>query len=80
MTGRLGRLAPLGMALLVAWGYADSFRHPTFVGDPGTRLDRAAELVIGTGQRVWLPFLQLHIHLLYLAGVPAAAYLLVPYA
>jgi hypothetical protein len=29
---------------------------------------------------VWLPFLQLHIHLLYLAGAPAAAYLLVPYA
>ncbi len=44
------------------------------------RLDRAAELVVGVGRRVWLPFLQLHIHLLYLARAPAAVYLLVPYA
>ena len=76
----LGAVAPLGVALLLGWTYADAFLHPTFFGDQGVRLDRAGELIVGVGRRVWLPFLQLHIHLLYLARAPAAVYLLVPYA
>lgn len=75
-----GSLPPLGVALLLSWSYADSFIHPTFFGDQGVRLDRAADLVVGVGRRVWLPFLQLHVHLLYLARAPAATYLVVPYA
>ncbi len=73
-------LAPAGFALLLACVYADAFVHPTFYGDQGARLDRAQEIVVGVGRRVWLPFLQMHIHALYLAGAPARAFLLVPFA
>src|ERR1700687_106337 len=80
MSRFVGRLAPLVVALVLGWSYADSFMHPTFYGDQGVRLDHAAELFVRVGQRIWLPFLQLHIYLLYLARAPAAAYLFVPYA
>jgi hypothetical protein len=77
--GWAARLAPLGVAAALGWSYGQSFRHPTFFGDQGARLDRAAELVVGVGQRHWLPFLQLQIHLLYRLHAPAWAFLLIPY-
>jgi hypothetical protein len=73
------RLAPLGVAAALGWSYGQSFRHPSFFGDQGVRLDRAAELVVGVGQRRWLPFLQLQIHLLYQLHAPPWAFLLIPY-
>lgn len=80
MSRWLGRLALLGVAFVLGWSYADSFMHPTFFGDQGLRLDQAAQLVAGAGRRVWLPALQLHIHVLYRVRAPVVAYLLVPYA
>src|SRR5215475_1767344 len=80
MSWLVNRVAPLAVALLMGLSFADALVRPTFQGDQGIRLDRAAELVVGTSRRVWLPFLQAHIHLLYLAGAPPAAYLLVPFA
>jgi hypothetical protein len=74
------RLAPIAVALLLAWSYSDSFLHPTFFGDQGLRLDHADELVFDAGPRIWLPFLQLHIHALYRLHAPVGAFLLVPYA
>jgi len=75
-----GLLLPAAVAVGLAWSYGHSFLHPTFLGDQGIRLDRASELVVGVGQRQWLPFLQLHIHVLYRLGAPAQAFLLIPYA
>jgi hypothetical protein len=75
-----GRLTPVAVALLLGWSHAGSFLYPSFTGDQGIRLDGAAQLVVGPRRRVWLPFLQLHVHLLYLAGAPLAAYVLVPFA
>src|ERR1051325_421921 len=74
------RLAPLVLALFLAWTYLDSFLRPTFPGDEGRRLDEANRLIVGNSQHVWLPFLQLHIHVLYLLGAPPWAFLLIPYA
>jgi hypothetical protein len=48
-------LLPAGVSLLLAWSYLDSFLRPSFFGDAGVRLDRAGELVVGVGRRVWLP-------------------------
>jgi hypothetical protein len=73
-------LMPAAVALLLAGSYADSFLHPTFFGDQGLRLDHADELVFAAGPRVWLPFLQAHINVLYRLHVPAGAFLLIPYA
>ena len=73
------RLLPLAVAAALGWSYGQSFLHPSFFGDQGVRLDRAAELVVGVGQRRWLPFLQLQIHLLYRLHAPVRAFLLIPY-
>lgn len=52
--------------------------NPFFPGDSGIRLDQADRLIPYSGPRVWLPFLQSHIFLLYHLHVPLSLYFLIP--
>lgn len=70
---------PALAALAAGWSYLDNFLRPTFAGDQGVRLERAAEIVVGVGERVWLPFLQLHLRLLHALRAPIELYLAVPW-
>lgn len=71
-------------ALLHGW---ESLADPLLGGDPSLRVFQADRPVIKLGNRVWLPFLQLHIWLYHLLHLPAAgvkligvAYLLVAFS
>ncbi len=65
-------LALLAQKVLIA------ILDPNFGGDAGIRLNSAARPILRLGNRVWLPYLQLHIWALYLLRVPYWAYNLVP--
>ncbi len=51
---------------------------PNFTGDAGIRLDAAAKPVVRLGNRVWLPWLQLHIWALYQLRAPYRVFGLIP--
>lgn len=58
--------------------YLPELINPIFPGDSGFRLLYAKYLILNGGSRVWLPFLQLHIFLLYLLKSPVFLYKLIP--
>jgi hypothetical protein len=64
-------------ALLHGW---DSLQDPFFAGDPSLRVFQAERPVIKLGNRVWLPFLQLHIWLYHRLLLPAAGVKLISVA
>ncbi len=51
---------------------------PIFEGDSGFRMYNAGNLIFKAGNRVWLPFLQLHIWILYKLKLPYWAFKLIP--
>ena len=54
-------------------------KDPYFSGDSGCRLHYANRIIfLPVGNRVWLPFLQLHIHIFYKLGLPYWAFKLIP--
>lgn len=70
---------PALFALLAGWSALDNMLAPNFAGDQGVRLDRAGDVVVGVGERVWLPFLQLHLVVLHALHAPVGLYLVVPW-
>jgi hypothetical protein len=57
-----------------------ALRDPYFYGDGGYRLHYANNIIFFLGDRVWLPFLQLHIHIFYKFHLPYVAFKLIPCA
>ncbi len=67
--GLLICLAATLIASYQAWLY---FGDPIFVGDSGYRVFFANRPVVKFSNRIWLPFLQVHIWLYHLLGLPVA--------
>ncbi len=67
-------------AALLAWKVAIALSDPSFGGDAGIRLDKAYRPMLRVGNRVWLPYLQVQIWLLYLLRMPYRVYNLIPCA
>jgi hypothetical protein len=65
-------LALLAQKVLIA------ILDPNFGGDAGIRMNAAPLAYFRVGNRVWLPYLQLHIRLFYLLGLPYRFYNLIP--
>lgn len=57
------------IAAYQAWLYVGD---PLFFGDSGYRVFFAHRPVVKLGNRIWLPFLQLHVWLYHLLGLPAS--------
>jgi len=57
--------------LIVLW-------DPVFTGDAGIRMDTAFRPIFLLGNRMWLPYLQLHIWIFYLLKMPYRFYNLIP--
>lgn len=51
---------------------------PIFGGDSGFRMYNAGKIIFKAGNRVWLPFLQLHIWIFYKLKLPYWAFKLIP--
>ncbi len=71
----------LSVALLAALlhGWA-SLQDPLFTGDPSYRVFFADRPIVKLGNRIWLPFLQLHIWLYHLLHLPVAGLKLISVA
>lgn len=54
--------------------------NPSFLGDQGERLLNASHFIIHSGDRVWLPFLQSQIYLLYTFKLPLIFYTFLPFS
>jgi hypothetical protein len=52
--------------------------NPFFIGDSGFRMDHANELIVRSGKRFWLPYLQLHIWIAYKLGLPYTVFKVIP--
>ena len=65
-------LALLAQKILIA------ILDPTFCGDAGIRMNSAARPYFRVGNRVWLPYLQLHIWVFHLLRLPYRLYNLIP--
>jgi hypothetical protein len=52
--------------------------NPSFGGDSAQRMDNADKIIFQTGNRVWLPFLQLHVNLFYKLGLPFWMFKFIP--
>jgi hypothetical protein len=72
----VGCVLLLAVALLV-WKVAIALSDPNFGGDAGLRLSKASQAVMRVGNRVWLPYVQVQIWLLYLLRLPYSAYNLI---
>ena len=66
--------------LLTSWQAVLAFHLHMFRGDEGARILGASFPVVKMGNRVWLPFLQTNIWILYLLRVPYLAYRIIPVA
>lgn len=70
-------VAALAMVLL-AWKCLLALSDPSFSGDESIRLFYAWKPLFRLGNRVWLPFLQLHVWALYLLRSPSLYFHLIP--
>ncbi len=66
------------LALVLVLNTSSILNYPYFVGDSGFRLDHAARIICIWGNRVWLPFLQIHVWALYKCGAPYWAFNFIP--
>jgi hypothetical protein len=73
----VGCVLLLALALL-AQKVSIAILDPSFGGDAGIRMNNAAYPVFRLGNRVWLPYLQLHIWVFYLLRLPYRFYNLIP--
>lgn len=65
-------------AIILFIHYLPELINPIFPGDSGFRLLHANHVVLLGGSSVWLPFLQLHVFLLYLLKSPVFLYKFIP--
>ena len=72
-------ISTLALVLLV-WKIVLALANPGFSGDEAIRLYYASRPVFRLGNRVWLPFLQLHVWVLYVLRTPSLYYHLIPCA
>jgi len=76
-----GAAAVIAVALLAALLHGwESLQDPLFSGDPSYRVFFADRPIVKLGNRIWLPFLQLHIWLYHLLQLPVAGLKLISVA